>query len=70
MIIQYHQTDDTSSLDWIRKEYSRGGFERCFYLDDSLDTDHIDAKYEDGVLKISVSIKPGSEQHRQEVLVK
>lgn len=69
LIISYKPSDDTSSLDWVRREYSRGGFERSFYLDNTLDSDNIDAKYEDGVLKLSVKIIPGSEPLKQEVKV-
>jgi HSP20 family protein len=69
LIIRYQPTDDTSSLDWIRKEYSRGGFERSFLLDDRIDREQIDAKYEDGVLKLSLHIIPGKESTAQEIPV-
>jgi HSP20 family protein len=62
IIISYRPTEDTSSLDWVRKEYSRGGFQRSFFIDDkTINTENIAAKYEDGVLKLSLSFKPGSE---------
>ncbi len=58
LIIDYTPTDDVSSFECIRKEYSRGGFERTFLLDKTLDAEGISAKYEDGVLKLSVKIIP------------
>jgi HSP20 family protein len=67
--VSYKPTEDTSSLEWIRKEYSRGGFERSFMVDGTIDTENIIAKYEDGVLKLSLSIKAGSEPAKQEVIV-
>lgn len=67
--VSYSPSEDTSSLEWIRKEYSRGGFERSFKVDETMDTTHITAKYEDGVLKLSLAIKPGTEKEKQEILI-
>lgn len=67
--ITYEPTEDTSSLEWIRKEYSRGGFERRFMIDNTIDAESIMAKYEDGVLKLSLSIKAGAETAKQEIMV-
>ncbi len=69
LTIGYQPTDDTSNIEWIRKEYSRGGFERSFQLDSTIETENIAAKYEDGVLKVSLTIKPGSEPASQDVKV-
>src|ERR1043165_982831 len=38
---------------WIQREYSRGGFERTFNLNPSIDVANIIAKYEDGVLHVT-----------------
>lgn len=67
--VSYKPTEDTSSLEWIRKEYSRGGFERSFQVNETIDTENIAAKYEDGVLKLSLVIKEGSEQPGHEITV-
>ncbi len=45
---------------WVRYEYRRGSFERSFLIDDTVDTASIAAKYEDGILKVTLPIKPGS----------
>lgn len=37
---------------FTRKEYSYSSFERCFTLPDEVNTDKIDAKYQDGVLNV------------------
>jgi HSP20 family protein len=36
----------------IRREFSVGNFKRTFNLDDTIDADKIQAKYEDGILKV------------------
>ncbi len=69
IIVSYTPAEDTSTLDWIRKEYSRGGFERSFQVEDTIDTENIAARYEDGVLKISLPLKPGAEPIKQEITV-
>lgn len=69
IIVTYTPTEDTASLEWIRKEYSRGGFERSFGIDDTMDVTNIVAKYEDGVLKLSLPIIPGSEKEKQEIVI-
>ena len=37
---------------YTRKEYSYSSFERCFTLPDEVNNDKIEARYEDGLLKI------------------
>ena len=41
----------------IRREFNYQSFKRTFTLDDSIETDKIDAKYENGVLHISLPKK-------------
>jgi len=43
------------------REYSRGGFERSFTLDESIDRSAITAKYIDGVLQVSLPVIKGKE---------
>ncbi len=54
---------------WVQREYSRGGFTRMFALDDSIDTQNISAKYEEGVLHISLPVIAGKESSHREVSV-
>jgi len=67
--VSYTPVTNTSGLDWVLKEYSRGGFERSFLVDDHIDTGNIAAKYEDGVLQLSLAIKPGTEQESRNIEV-
>src|SRR6187399_2996989 len=59
--VSYLPPDGFPRPDWIVREYSRGGFERLFTLDDSIDTNGITAKYTDGVLQVSLPFVPGKE---------
>lgn len=46
---------------WVRREWALGAFKRKFTLKDNVDTKKISAKYENGVLQISLlkrEIKP------------
>ncbi|KAA9041098.1 Hsp20/alpha crystallin family protein [Ginsengibacter hankyongi] len=42
---------------FTRKEYSYSSFSRCFSLPEEIKQENIDAKYEDGVLKITLPRK-------------
>jgi len=44
---------------FTRKEYSYSSFSRCFTLPEEINQAKIEAKYEDGVLKISLPRKKG-----------
>ena len=55
--------------DWILREYSRGGFERTFALDESVDTANISAKYVDGVLQVTLPLLPGKEVEKHQIVV-
>ena len=61
LTVSYSPPEGFPRPDWVRREYSRGGFQRSFALDPSIDTQNITAKYEDGVLQVSLPIIPGKE---------
>ncbi|WP_276502377.1 Hsp20/alpha crystallin family protein [Terrimonas pollutisoli] len=69
LTISYTPPEGFPKFDWVQREYSRGGFERTFTLDDTVDTTAITAKYEDGVLQVSLPIIPGKETKSQEIKV-
>ena len=69
LTISYTPPEGFPKFDWVQREYSRGGFERTFTLDDTIDTSRIAAKYEDGVLQVSLPITPGKEAKSQEIKV-
>lgn len=69
LTISYIPPDGFPRFDWIQREYSRGGFERSFTLDETIDTTKISAKYEDGVLQVSLPVVAGKEATNQEIKV-
>ncbi len=60
LIVGYVSPEGYPMVDWVSREYSRGGFERTFTIDETFDTAHISAKYEAGVLQVSLPLIPGS----------
>ena len=48
---------------FTRKEYSYSSFSRCFSLPEEIKQEDINAKYEDGVLKISLPRKEEAKKH-------
>ncbi len=69
LVVSYKPPEGLQSPEWLKKEYSRGGFERTFTIDDSIDTNNIRANYVDGVLQISLPVIPGKETPQQEIPV-
>ena len=61
LTVSYSPPEGFPRPDWVRREYSRGAFQRSFALDPSIDMQNIAAKYEDGVLQVSLPIVPGKE---------
>lgn len=69
LTITYTPPEGLTPPEWIKKEYSRGGFERTFTIDESIDTTNIQASYKDGVLQVSLPLIPGKEVPQQEIPV-
>jgi HSP20 family protein len=67
LTISYTPPDGFPRFDWVLREYSRGGFVRTFTLDDSIDPTKISAKYEDGVLQVSLPVNEGKTTNSQEI---
>ena len=59
LTVSYTPPDGFPKPDWIMREYSRGGFERTFTLDEFVDKTNISARYVDGVLQVSLPVIPG-----------
>lgn len=67
--VSYTPPEGFPRPDWIKREYSRGGFEREFTLDEAVDTASISARYVDGVLEISLPFIAGKESVQREIAV-
>lgn len=57
----------SSESSWQRKEYNPGGFERRFELNEKIDEGAIGAKYEDGILLVTLPKLEGFETKRKEI---
>src|SRR5919202_4497409 len=67
LTISYTPPEGFPRPDWVLREYSRGGFVRVFTLDETIDAANITAKYEDGVLHVSLPLLPGKEVTKKQV---
>jgi HSP20 family protein len=67
LTISTEQTEENRREDknegWFRKEFKKGQFTRTFNLDDTVDSSKISAKYEHGILYLSIPKK----EHAQKV---
>lgn len=69
LTVSYTPPEGFPRPDWIRREYSRGGFVRTFSIDETIDTAGINARYVDGVLQISLPVLPGKMATEQHVVI-
>lgn len=54
---EQEQQKEQREDNWIRQEYRMNSFNRSFQLDDTVDPNKISAKYNDGILKLSIPKK-------------
>ena len=69
LTISYTPPEGFPRPEWVLREYSRGGFVRTFTLNETVDSAGIAAKYEDGVLQVSLPLKQGKETLKQEIKI-
>jgi HSP20 family protein len=69
LTVSYTPPEGLPTPEWIKREYSRGAFERTFTIDESIDTTNIQANYTDGVLQVSLPLIPGKEAPQQDIPV-
>ena len=69
LTVSYTPPENFPKFDWMLREYSRGGFVRTFTLDDTIDATGIAARYEEGVLRVSLPLVPGKEARSQEIKI-
>ncbi len=67
LTVSYTPPEGFPRFEWIQREYSRGGFVRTFTISDSIDTSKISARYEAGVLQVSLPVIAGKETNPQEI---
>jgi HSP20 family protein len=66
---QKEETKDKQEGKWIRNEYRMKAFKRSFTLNEKIDTTAIAAKYNDGVLVVTLPKKEVSEPTPQQIAV-
>ena len=67
--VSYTPPEGFARPEWILREYSRGGFERIFTLDETVDAANITAKYVDGVLQVSLPLIAGKQAEQREIVI-
>ena len=51
------QKEGSTDSDYVRREYSFESFNRSFQLPESVNTESVNAKYEDGILRVTLAKK-------------
>ena len=69
LTVSYTPPEGFPRPEWVLREYSRGGFRRTFTLDESIDTQHIAAKYADGVLQVSLPVIAEKQNLKKEIVI-
>ena len=69
--ISYEHKDEQKETNgkWLRKEYRLQTFRRSFTLNDKINVSGIAAKYDDGILNITLPKKESAEPTAQEITV-
>ena len=67
--ISYTPPEGFPRPEWVLREYSRGGFSRVFTLDETIDATGITARYEDGVLHVSLPLVAGKEVAKKQIVI-
>ncbi|OSZ78705.1 hypothetical protein CAP35_10780 [Chitinophagaceae bacterium IBVUCB1] len=69
--ISFEQKEETKTEDgkWLRNEYRFRSFKRSFTLNDTINTEAINAKYNDGILAITLPKKETTEKASKEITI-
>jgi HSP20 family protein len=71
LTISFEKKEDTKTEDYktVRKEFSFRSFKRNFTLDDKIDSNGIQAKYENGVLKVLLPKKEQVKESTKQITI-
>jgi HSP20 family protein len=71
LTISFDKKEETKSEDYktIRKEFSYKSFKRSFNLDDRIDANGVQAKYENGVLKLFLPKKEQAKESAKQIAI-
>ncbi len=66
---KHHTQTEAKEKNFTRKEFNFGSFQRSFSLPEEINQEAIDAKYENGILKIALPKKEESKKPAKEIKV-
>ena len=71
LTISYEKKEDEVQQDQktVRREFHFSSFKRSFSLDEKIDASNIQAKYENGILKIELPKKPEIRQEPKQITI-
>src|ERR1700761_8780573 len=71
LTVSFEKKEETKTEDYktIRKEFSFKSFKRSFNLDDKINSDGIQAKYENGVLKLLLPKKEQVKESTKQITI-
>ena len=61
------QAAQADGQEWLVNERPHGSFERQLFLGEGLDTDHIDARYDQGVLTVTIPVAEAAKPRKVEI---
>ena len=61
------ENEPSPSFEWRRSEFKPGSFKRVFQLNDKIDREGIHAKYEEGILILTLPKMEGFERVRRDI---
>jgi HSP20 family protein len=71
LTVSYNRSEQTEKKDeWIRNEYSLDSFSRTFTLDETVDTNHVEATYENGILRIELAKNEKAKRISRNIVIK
>jgi HSP20 family protein len=71
LTVSYEKKEESKTEDYktVRKEFSFKSFKRSFNLDDRIDTNGVQAKYENGVLKLYLPKKEQVKESTKQITI-
>jgi HSP20 family protein len=71
LTISYEQKEETQKEDYktVRREFKYSSFKRSFTLSDKIDPEHIEGKYEEGILKVYLPKKAEAQAVSRQIAI-
>lgn len=69
LTVSYEQKEETEQKQWLRNEFHLSSFERSFELNEKVDASAISARYENGILQLTLPKKENAHTTTLEIAV-